>query len=414
MSTQAQALEMKKQVVVVGAGPGGVVMAYLLARSGVDVVLVERHTKLDREFRGYFFQPLVLKLLDEMGLLTDLLKRDHHKTDSFHFIDRKKELFSVNFFELSPPYNYGLLMHQPLFLAYMIEQASRYKTFTYLSGTRVTELHKENGRTAGIKALQGHEELIIRSQLVVGADGRFSTIRKLAEIVMEQEAHDLDFVWFDLPGQPEGHAGNLQIQIERDGMLIYTPKGSDLTQIGWVIPKGTYTEIKARGLDSFKRQLMAVDPHLAPLLHHLVDFKQISVLDVQVAMAAEWIQDGLMLIGDAAHIASPFSGQGNSLAIQDAVVAHGVIMHALERAGAEVLSQQTLKPFEQLRRGPVEKIKQIQRLQAKMVTIKNPLLVALRRTILPMIRRTPIFGKMRNAIAMGTTPIHIGSQYFKQ
>ncbi|HZG85445.1 FAD-dependent oxidoreductase [Paenibacillus sp.] len=407
-----QAVEMEQEVVVVGAGPGGVVMAYLLARSGVKVALLERHVQLDREFRGYFFQPLVVKLLDEMGLLQGLLEKEHYKTGSFRFIDRKKELFSVNFFELKPPYDYGLLMHQPLFLQYMIDQASKFDTFTYLSGTRAAELLTENGAVAGIKALKGKEELFLRSKLVVGADGRYSTIRKLAGIEMEQESHTLDFLWFDLPGQPEGQTGNIQIQIEEEGMLIYTPKGAEVTQVGWVIPKGTYAEIRSKGLEAFKKQVAAVDPKIGPLLEHLQDFKQVSVLDIQVAMAKQWVRNGLMLIGDAAHIASPFSGQGNSLAIQDAVVAHGVLMRALRDAKGPIPADM-MAEFERTRRGPVEKIKKIQRMQAKMISIRHPLFVRFRRTMLPIVRRTPLFKKMRDTIAMGAAPVRVHEEYRK-
>lgn len=406
--------EMSKQVVVVGAGPGGVVAAYLLARSGVNVVLVERHAQLDREFRGYAFQPLVVKLLDEMGLLEDLLKLEHHKTKSFQFIDRKKELFSVNFFELKPPYNYSLLMHQPLFLQYMIDQASQYENFTYMNGTRVTGLWREGVKTFGINALRGKEDIRIKSQLVIGADGRFSTVRKLSGVEMEQESHTLDFLWFDLLGQPEGQSGNLQIQIDNEGMLIYTPKGAALTQVGWVIPKGTYPALREEGIDAFKRKLAAVDPNITSLLDQLTDFKQVSILDIQVAMAKQWVQDGLILIGDAAHIASPFSGQGNSLAIQDAVVAHGVVMEALQRPTAEVVPASELMAFEQMRREPVKKIQEIQRMQAKLLTIKSPWLIAMRRMLLPLIQHTPLFIKMRNQIAMGTAPISISCQYFKR
>jgi len=404
-------MEWQTDVVVVGAGPGGVVLAYLLARSGVKVTLLERHRQLDREFRGYFFQPLVVKLLDEMGLLDGLLQLEHEKTDMFRFIDRKKELFSVNFFELPAPYHYGLLMHQPLFLQYMIDQASRFASFTYLDGTRAAELLTDDGEITGVKAVRDGEEIMLHSRLVVGADGRYSTIRKLAGIQLEQETHTLDFLWFDLPGQIEGQAGRIQIQIEQEGMLIYTPKGSSLTQVGWVIPKGAYPEIRKQGLESLKQKIAAVDPQMEALLYHLTDFRQVSVLDIQVAMAEEWVRDGLMLIGDAAHIASPFSGQGNSLAIQDAVVAHGIIMKALQD-GDGVLPAEELCAFEEMRRGPVEKIKRIQQMQAKMIAIQHPWFIALRRAVLPVVRKTPFFKKMRDTIAMGTAPIEISYAYF--
>lgn len=400
-------------VVVVGAGPGGVVMAYLLARSGVKVALLERHVQLDREFRGYFFQPLVVKLLDDMGLLAGLLQEEHCRTSSFRFIDRKKELFAVNFSELPPPYNYGLLIHQPLFLQYMIDQASKFANFTYYNGTRAAGLLREGEAVAGIRAVRGQEEWAMKSRLTIGADGRFSTIRKLSGTRMKQEKHALDFLWFDVPGQPGGPSGDIRIQIEREGMLIYTPKGPDLTQVGWVIPKGTYADIRQQGLDIFKRQMMAVDPQIGPLLSHLRDFRQVSVLDIQVAMAKEWVRDGLMLIGDAAHTASPFSGQGNSLAIQDAVEAHDVIARALKQPGG-VIPADRLQAFEHARRGPVGKMMRIQRMQAKMIAFDHPLFVRLRRTMLPLLRRTPIFKKMRDTIAMGAAPIRVRHEHFRE
>lgn len=403
---EKQVREMEKDVVVVGAGPGGVVMAYLLARSGVKVALLERHVSLDREFRGYFFQPLVVKLLDEMGLLEGLLQAEHYKTISFRFIDRKKELFSINFSDLPSPYNYGLLMHQPLFLQYMIDQASQFETFTYLNGTRAAELLKEDTTVTGINAVMDKDKIQIKSKVVVGADGRYSTIRKLAGIELEQEKHVLDFLWFDLPGQLDGNTGDIQIQIEKEGMLIYTPKGQNLTQVGWVIPKGTYADIRKDGLEAFKNNVIGVDPKIEPLLRHLQDFKQISVLDIQVAMAREWVRNGLLLIGDAAHIASPFSGQGNSLAIQDAVVAHSVIVRAL-RNECGPLSIASLREFEMTRKGPVETIKKIQRMQAKMIASNNSFVAGIRRTVLPIVRRTPVFTKMSHTIAMGAAPIQV-------
>jgi 2-polyprenyl-6-methoxyphenol hydroxylase-like FAD-dependent oxidoreductase len=390
---------MKADVVIVGAGPGGCVLGYLLARSGVKTVLLERHNRLDREFRGYFFQPLVLKFLDQMGLLNDILQIEHEKIDAFHFVDHGKTLFSVRFDDLSHPYNYGL-------------QASQYDNFTYLSGVKATELVQEGTTTVGVKVIQKKEEETIQSRLVVGADGRYSTIRKLSGVQLEKEQHKFDFIWFDMPVL-KGKKYPLQIQIEDEGMLIYIPKGPDVVQVGWVIRKGTYSEIKNKGIEDFQKQLITADPELEEELpQHLLDFKQCSVLDIQVATANQWVQDGLMLIGDAAHIASPFSGQGNSLAIQDAVVAHDVITKALTQVQSP-LSMNLLKQYEEIMRPAVSQIQKIQRIQAELIGIKNPLLLHLRRAMVPLMLRTPLFNKMRNKLALGTKPLDIATFHFK-
>lgn len=401
---------MKCDVVIVGAGPGGSVLSYLLARSGVNTILIEQHDRLDREFRGYFFQPLVLKFFEQMGLLNDVLQIDHEKISAFHFIDHGKTLFSVRFDDLSKPYNYGLIMPQPLLLQFFINQALQYENFTYLSGAIAKDLIKEEDTITGVKIKQQKEELIINSRLVVGADGRYSTIRKLAGIQVEKEDHKFDFVWFDMPKLKDKRYP-LQIRIEEEGMLIYIPKGTNVVQVGWVIRKGTYPELRKKGIEYFQKLLKAVDPSLEEELpKHLLDFKQCSVLDIKVATANQWVQDGLMLIGDAAHIASPFSGQGNSLAIQDAVVAHDVIMKALEQ---KTLTIQSLKEYEEIRRPAVFKIQNIQRKQAELIGISNPLFLQLRRTIIPMIRKTALFTKMRDQLALGAQQLEVKTEYFQ-
>jgi 2-polyprenyl-6-methoxyphenol hydroxylase-like FAD-dependent oxidoreductase len=304
-------------------------LSYLLARSGVGIALLERHQDLDREFRGYFFQPLVLKLFDQIGLLDKILQIPHQHVDVFKFVDHGKMLFEVRFDELDPPYNYGLNMPQPPLLEFFIREASQFPNFTYFGGTTAKELMKQDNSVIGLKARSAEGEIELRSRLVVGADGRYSTIRKLADMSQTMDKFEFDFVWFDMPKTLEKDYP-LQIKIEDRGMLIYIPKGEDLVQVGWVIRKKTYPELVKKGIDDFIRTLIAVEPDLQDALpQYLTSFKQCSVLDIQVGMTDEWVKDGLLLIGDAAHIASPFSGQGNSLAIQDAVVAHDAIMKAI-------------------------------------------------------------------------------------
>lgn len=400
-------------VAVVGAGPGGAMLSYLLARSGVQTVLVEQHSTLDREFRGYFLQPQVLRFLDEVGLLHDVLSLPHEKVDAFHFVDHGKELFAVRFDELDRPYNFGINIPQPPFLQLMIDLASQYPNFTFVNGTSVKDLVYTDGRVAGVrgKAAASGEEVEIRTRAVVGADGRYSRVRKLAGIEAKGEPFPLDFVWFDMPAL-EGVSYPGQISVTDAGYLIYVPMGRSL-QIGWVIPKGSYSEVRKQGIEPLRDQIIAADPGLkAWLTEHLTDFKQCSLLSIEVNLAEKWARDGLLLIGDAAHTASPFSGQGNSMAITDAVVAHQAIMEGLT-GGEGILPEQILNRVAEIRIPAVREIMRIQNFQAKMLNVKHPMAVWARQLLMPVVRRTPFFRRMRDKIALGVRAPRVAVSYFR-
>lgn len=405
--------KMNVDVVVVGAGPGGCMLSYLLARSGVETALLERHQRLDREFRGYFFQPLVLKLFDQIGLLEDVLKIPYQHVDMFQFVDHGKTLFEVRFNELDPPFNYGLNIPQPPLLEYFIREASKFPNFTYLSGTSAKGLIKQGHSVHGLRARSSQGEIEVHSRLVVGADGRYSTIQKLAKIGQTMDKFEFDFVWFDMP-KALNKDYPPQIKIEKEGMLIYIPKGEDLVQVGWVIQKGTYPKLVKKGIDDFIRTLIAIESDLRDVLpQHLTSFKQCSVLDIQVGMADVWVKDGLLLIGDAAHVASPFSGQGNSLAIQDAVVAHDMIMKAIASQPSGILQEAILKSYELYRKPAVAEIQKIQSMQAHLITVKNPLLLGLRRAVIPILWQTSLLEKMRDKIALGVQAVDVNTSHFR-
>ncbi|QKG84875.1 FAD-dependent oxidoreductase [Kroppenstedtia pulmonis] len=393
--------------VVVGAGPGGVVMSYLLARSGVQTILVERHISLDREFRGYFFQPLTVQLFEEMGLLPGVLKLPHRKETSFRFYDRDKLLFSVNM----RGGGYGLNLPQPPLLQFFIDESSAYPGFNYFGGTQAVGLLKEKGKVAGIQVndVQG-EEWQIRSRLVIGADGRHSAVRRLADIKLLEAQSQFDFIWFTIPSPGKQEAP--KVQVEDQGILIYVPMYPNRVQLGWVIPKRTYPAVKKRGIESFREEITAVAPDLKPILsQHLTGFHQCSVLDIVSNQAMEWVRDGLVLIGDAAHTSSPFSGQGNSLAIQDAVAAHPIVMEALKQSET-VLPQSLLAPYESLRRPAVTRIQRLQANQSRLLAMNHPVLIHFRQRILPWISRTPLFRRMERMITQGVHPLQVETSYF--
>lgn len=399
-------------VIVVGAGPGGCILSYLLARSGVKTVLVERHEDLGKEFRGYFFQPLVLELFDQMGLLQDILQLPYQKVEKFQFIDHKKLLFEICFNELAPPYNYGINMSQDILLNFFIQQASKFSNFTFLKSTQVRKLIESDGNIKGVIAKNKYEDISIYGRLIIGSDGRYSTIRKLSGITQTNENFQFDLIWFDMPRKKEVEH-NLQMRIEDKGMLIYIPKGKDLVQVGWLIQKGEYPQLRKMGINHFHRQLIGSDASLGEnLLTHLKSFSDCSILDINVSIADVWAKDGLILIGDAAHTASPFSGQGNSLAIQDAVIVHDVIMKALHEQKEGTISYELLKSFESYRKPAVVKIQKIQQMQANLVSMNGKLLSKLRRQVVPLMSKTTFFERMRDKIALGVQPVKVNTLHF--
>ncbi|WP_266076949.1 FAD-dependent monooxygenase [Haladaptatus caseinilyticus] len=344
-------------VVIVGAGPGGCVLSYLLARSGVDTVLLERHTDLDREFRGYLFQPLVLRLFDQMGVLDDVRLLDHDEVRRPLLTVFGHPYEVVDFSRLPKPYDYGILMEQPPLLRLLIDRSNEFENFEFHPATTVTDLLTDGGDVVGVTATdRGHDETLeLHSSLVVGADGRYSTVREVAGIDPGLFDSQVELLWFRLPADAVHSAA--QGRIESDGIVLYFGLGEEEAQAGWFIQKGAYPEIRERGIDDLRRRIGAVEPTLA---RHLVSFDQCSLLHIEPGLAERWVSDGLLLLGDAAHVASPVGGQGNGLAIQDAVVAHSTIVGALDGADG-VIPAARLRRFESIRRPAVEEVVRLQR-----------------------------------------------------
>ncbi|QLG61594.1 FAD-dependent monooxygenase [Halorarum salinum] len=363
------------EVVVVGAGPGGAVLSYLLARSGVDVTLVERERTFEREFRGFGWSPGVVELFDRMGLLSDLLDLDHEivTEGAATLYGERVELFDVGSLDARHPY--VLMMEQPALLELVVSRAAEYDGFTFRPSTTVEGLVTEGGRTvdggglsegervAGVHARDraADEDVTLRGCLVVGADGRYSRVRSAAGVDAGLFDPILDLVWFKLPVEDADPAGDTQVRIGRDGILVSFGIGGGEFQIGLPILAGTYPELRSAGIEAFHDRVAAIAPELRPALEeHVTDYGDCSLLEVAPGIAPEWVGDGFLLLGDAAHVASPVGAQGNPLAVADAVAAHATVVGALERSESP-LPAGVLARYEGRRRPPVRRIIALQR-----------------------------------------------------
>ncbi len=305
-------------------------LALLLARKGVNVTLLEAHPDFDREFRGDTIHPSVMEIMDELGLADRLLKLRHTKVRTFTLQTATGPFTPADFSRLKTRFPYITMMPQTSFLEFVTGEAKKYPNFRLVMGARVKELVEEGGFVRGVRyeGRDGTHE--VRAILTVGADGRGSRVRRLAGFEPVKTSPPMDVLWFKLPreeGDPEGAMG----RFGRGHIAILLDR-FDYWQAGYVIPKGTFPELRREGIGALRRDFAELVPEFADRLDHLEDFRQVSLLSVESSRCPRWYRPGLLLIGDAAHVMSPVGGVGINYAIQDAVVAANVLTGPLKES----------------------------------------------------------------------------------
>jgi 2-polyprenyl-6-methoxyphenol hydroxylase-like FAD-dependent oxidoreductase len=352
-------------VIVVGAGPAGAALAYLLARRGCGVTLLERHTDFSREFRGEVLLPGGIAALEQMGLLADLTDVPHVTLDAFELFSNGKRRGRITFdpetFGPHPPQ----WMSQPGLLELICARAAAHPGFRLERGVTGRGLVVEAGRVVGVRVLSQAGERELRGDLVVGADGRSSMVRKRAELPVEEDATPMDVVWCKLPlpdfmrGQPA-----LRAYFGHGHILLAAPVYDGRLQVAWIIRKGSFGEVRERGmawcLDQMARHVSAdLAEHLAS---HRNDAIQPFLLWTVSDCVREWTRPGLLVLGDAAHTMSPVGAQGLNIALRDAIVAANHLVPALEAGAApEAIDAATGRIQEER----LPEVARIQRLQAQ-------------------------------------------------
>ncbi|MBA2288345.1 MAG: FAD-dependent oxidoreductase [Ktedonobacteraceae bacterium] len=314
---------------IVGGGPGGAILALMLARQHIPVVLLEAHLDFDREFRGDVIYPSTLTIMEELGLVEQVLQLRHTRRSAVVYQMGEKSMVMADLSQLKTSYPFIAMINQADFLTLVTTEAQRYPGFQLMMGARVEDLIKEeDGKVCGVRYRTQSGWGEVRATLVVGADGRFSRLRKLAHLEPQKTISSVDVLWFRLSRKPDdSEEGLLRFGNQRVLALLDRP---DHWQVGYVIPKGKYKEIRAASLERFRQSVVEVCPVFADRIHEIQEWKQVSVLSVESDCLPRWSSPGLLLIGDAAHVMSPVGGVGINCAIQDAVVAGNVLSKGLK------------------------------------------------------------------------------------
>ena len=390
---------------VAGGGPAGMMLGFLLARAGVDVVVLEKHADFLRDFRGDTIHPSTLELMHELGLLDDFLKLPHQKIDHMTAQVGDERVHMIDLTHVPTRCKYLALMPQWDFLDFLAARGKRYKSFDLRMCAEATDLIEEEGRVVGVRARTPEGELTIHADLVVGADGRHSTIREKAGLVAEDFGAPMDVLWFRLP---RGEADETETfgHIEAGVMMIMLNRG-DYWQCAFVIPKGGINRVKAEGLEAFRNRVLTMSPFLADRVADLKTWDDIKLLTVTVDRLRQWWRPGLICIGDAAHAMSPIGGVGINLAIQDAVAAANRLAAPLK---AGTVGDDDLRAIQARRSFPVRFTQGLQLIIQNQIVRralsgtqrpKPPLLLKLF-DLIPLLRRIP--GRL---LGVGVRPEHI-------
>lgn len=380
-------------------------LGFLLARMGVDVVVLEKHADFLRDFRGDTIHPSTLELMHELGILREFLERPHQEVQELAAQVGHETVMIGDFTHLPTHCRFLGLMPQWDFLNFVKEQAQRYSTFHLSMQSEVSDVLEENGTVTGVRAKTRDGSLEIRARLTIGADGRHSTVRERAGLKVIDIGAPMDVMWMRISrrptdrGQTFGHAdtGKILVLINRE----------DYWQCAFVIPKGEAERIRQKGLAAFRLEIAGLEPFLGDRLEELRDWNDVSLLTVTVDRLVEWHRPGLLCIGDAAHAMSPIGGVGINLAIQDAVSAANLLGKILlER----IPSDSELQAVQQRRTFPTRAT------QAVQVAVQNSVI---RRVLgsskplrlpwlLTLLRRWPILRRIpARLVGVGFRPEHV-------
>jgi 2-polyprenyl-6-methoxyphenol hydroxylase-like FAD-dependent oxidoreductase len=401
------AKQITTRCVIAGGGPAGMMLGYLLARAGVDVLVLEKHADFLRDFRGDTIHPSTLEVMHELGLLDQFLKLPHQKLREIGGIVGDEMVIFADFTHLPTHCGFIAFLPQWDFLDFLADQGKLYPGFKLMMQAEVDDLLWDGDTVTGLKAKLPDGMLDVRADLVVGADGRNSTVRDRAGLEVEDLGAPMDALWMRLSKQP-GDGSQTLGRIQAGRLFVMLDRG-DYWQCAYVIPKGGFERLRAEGIEAFRKDLVALNPALAGRVNELASWDDVKLLTVRVDRLKRWYRPGLLCIGDAAHAMSPVGGVGINLAIQDAVSAANILWDPLRKGP---VSEQVLAQVQKRRQWPTEMTQAVQLFVQRrvisnvlsMTEAPRPPFILTMFNRLPFLRRIPA-----RLIGMGFRPEHVHS-----
>jgi 2-polyprenyl-6-methoxyphenol hydroxylase-like FAD-dependent oxidoreductase len=390
-------------VCIVGGGPAGMLLGNLLARRGVRTLVLEKSPDFEREFRGEVLQPRFMRSMAEVGLDTFILEQPHERFDVGRFYSQGEQIASFRFKDIDPEHPFVMWMTQPVMLRALHEHARQYPSFDLWFDARAHELILDEGKVVGLRVKRDDAEVEVRARLVIGADGRFSTIARLGEFELEYEHYPFDVLWFNVDRPPDVE-NQISFYISRDAGYISLPKYPNLFQVGMMMNKGAFAEFRRQGIESLRQEIRDAHSWFAGFADTLDDFSAFNVLQAKLNNRTRWARDGLLLIGDAAHTCSPVGAVGVSIAIETAIVAADVILNtpADQPFTAEVLDQVQAR-----RAAAVHRVHRIQRLAGDNMSSRNAVIGTLRPLALRFASATRILPRLAARLIARREPLPI-------
>ena len=396
------------KVAISGGGPAGIMLGYLLARSGVDVTVLEKWPDFFRDFRGDTIHPSTMENLYELGILDKFLQLHHSKTRQIEANISGETLVIADFSYLSLREPYIAFIPQWDFLNFITSEAKRFPTFHLMMATEATDLIIENEKVVGMKAKNAEGVFDIRADLVVAADGRHSTVRPKSGLASEDLGAPIDVLWYSISRKEEDGDKSLG-RIDR-GLMMPMINRTEYWQCGFVIAKGEFEHIKARGIEALQKNILHLAPFLGERVKEVSDWDKVKMLSVSVEHLLKWQRDGFLAIGDAAHTMSPVGGVGINFAIQDAVATANILVPAFERGGVTLAD---LEAVQKRREFPARLTQRVQvfvqnRIMANILTDngdRTPLRIGFPLNLLkwfPFLRAIPA-----RTLGVGVRPEHV-------
>jgi 2-polyprenyl-6-methoxyphenol hydroxylase-like FAD-dependent oxidoreductase len=395
----------RAQCCIVGGGPAGMMLGFLLARAGVKVVVLEKHGDFLRDFRGDTVHPSTMTVMHELGLLEAFLKLPHHRIARFTGYFGGKPVQIADLTHLPVPAPFIAMMPQWDFLDFLASHAKAFAGFSLLMHAEAQGVIEQDGRVTGVRATVDGRAEEIRADLVVGADGRHSTIRSALSLEVQDVGAPMDVLWFRI-SHKSGDPSEVLGRFEAGAILVMLDRG-DYWQCAFVIPKGAADKVKAEGIEKVRAIIGRLAPEVADRLDELTTVDDLKLLTVGIDRLEKWWKPGALCIGDAAHTMSPIGGVGINIAIQDAVAAANILAVPL-REGR--LTDRDLAAVQKRRMFPARATQAMQIfLQNRMIA---PALASDDRLDMPFVLRLlqwfPVLRRLpARLIALGVRPEHV-------